>query len=81
MTSNYDYLMGSSNIVTPLRYDICYRNFFVILNGSATVKLTLPKNKKYLYPDNDYDNFEFTSKINPWNIQNQFKQDFSKIKC
>ena len=81
MTSNYDYIMGSSNATTPFRYDISYRNFFVVLDGSITVKVTPPKNKKYLFPYCDYDNFEFRSDVNPWNVQKQYKQDFSKIKC
>tara|TARA_A100001011_G_C14294719_1_gene837920 strand:- start:220 stop:1095 length:876 start_codon:yes stop_codon:yes gene_type:complete len=81
MTSAYDYIMGSINVTTPLRYDISYRNFLVVLDGTVTIKLTPPKNKKYLYPDYDYDNLEFKSPINPWNIQNKYKDDFSKIKC
>jgi hypothetical protein len=40
-----------------------------------------PKSTKYLYPVNDYENFEFRSQINPWNPQTKFKADFDKIKC
>jgi len=81
MNSNYDYILGSTDISTPLRYNLNYRNYFIMLEGSAIVKLTPPKNKKYLYPNYDYDNFEFKSSINPWNVQQQYKHDFSKIKC
>ena len=35
----------------------------------------------YLYPHIDYENFEFHSPINPWNIQLKYKADFDKIKC
>lgn len=80
MISNYDYIMGAANVTTPLRHEISYRNFFLVLNGSITIKLTPPKNKKYLYPDYDYENFEFISLVNPWNVQNQYKSDFNKIK-
>ena len=76
----YDYLMGSNNSITPLRYDLNYRNYFMVLNGNIKVKLAPPKSCKYLYPDYDYDNFEFKSPINPWNVQEQFKNDFDKIK-
>jgi hypothetical protein len=40
-----------------------------------------PKSKKYLYEYKDYENLEFTSPINPWDIQPQYKPDFDKIKC
>lgn len=79
--SKYDYIMGSKNTTTPLRYDINYRNYFVVLKGSVKIKLTPPKSKKYLHKINDYDNFEFRSPINCWDIQEEYKQDFDKIKC
>jgi hypothetical protein len=34
-----------------------------------------------LYQEKDYENFEFISPINPWNVQSQYKADFDKIKC
>jgi hypothetical protein len=76
----YDYLMGSNAATTPLRYDMNYRNYFIVLNGTIKVKMTPPKNNKYLHLNNDYDNFEFRSPINPWNVQEQYKNDFNKIK-
>ena len=57
------------------------RNFFIILDGEATVKLTPPKNSKYLYTEKDYDNFEFKSPVNPWDPQKEYENDFNKIKC
>lgn len=79
--SNYDYIMGSKDTVTPFKYDVNYRNYFVILKGTVKVKLSPPKSKKYLYTIKDYDNFEFRSPINPWNVQDEYKNDFDKIKC
>ena len=82
MSSNYyDFILGSTGSITPLRYDINYRNYFVILSGSIKVKMTPPRSSKYLYPIKDYDNFEFRSPINPWDVQDQYKKDFDKIKC
>ena len=81
MTSEYDYLIGGKNSITPFRYDMCYRNFLIILDGEATVKLTPPKNSKYLYTEKDYDNFEFKSPVNPWEPQKEYENDFNKIKC
>jgi hypothetical protein len=30
--------------------------------------------------EKDYDNFEFRSVINPWNVQQHYKADFDKVK-
>jgi len=78
---NYDVLMGSANVETPLRYDINYRNYFLVTQGSLKVKMMPPKSSKYLYPVNDYENLEFRSPINPWNPQSRFRADFDKVKC
>jgi len=77
----YDILMGSPDVVTPFRYDLNYRNYYIVTQGSIHIKLSPPKSVKYLYPVNDYENFEFKSPINPWSPQSNFKADFDKIKC
>ena len=78
---NYDIMFGSNNIETPFRYELNYRNYFIVTQGSLSIKMAPPKSTKYLYPVNDYENFEFRSQINPWNPQTKFKADFDKIKC
>lgn len=78
---NYDVLMGSKNTCTPFRYEINYRNFFLLTQGGAQVKMSPPHSTKYLYPKYDYENFEFSSPVNPWNPQPKYCADFDKIKC
>jgi hypothetical protein len=78
---NYDVMMGSNGVETPLRYEVNYRNYFIVTQGSVKIKLMPPKSSRYLYPINDYENFEFKSQINPWNPQAKFRADFDKIKC
>jgi hypothetical protein len=78
---NYDILMGSVDATTPFRYEINYRNFFLLTQGSAQIKMAPPKSTKYLYPNYDYENFEFRSPVNPWDPQPNFAADFNKIKC
>ena len=78
---DYDYIIGSSGARTPFRYDVNYRNYLFIAEGSAKVKLAPPRSTKYLYQKKDYDNFEFRSPVNPWDVQQQYKPDFDKIKC
>jgi hypothetical protein len=78
---NYDILMASTKTCTPFRYEINYRNYLLLTQGSAQIKLAPPHSIKYLYPIYDYENFEFRSPINPWNPQPKYIADFDKIKC
>jgi len=78
---NYDILLGSNSTTTPFKYEINYRNFFLLTQGSAQIKMAPPKSDKYLYPNYDYENFEFSSPVNPWNVQPNYVADFDKIKC
>lgn len=83
MLSNtyYDILMGTNGSTTPFRYELNYRNFFVVTQGSVQIKLSPPKSSKYLYTISDYEHFEFRSPINPWNVPAKYSADFDKIKC
>jgi len=77
----YDVMFASNNLETPFRYDLNYRNYYLVTQGSIKVKLSPPKSSKYLYPVSDYENFEFKSPINPWDPQPRYRADFDKIKC
>ena len=77
----YDFQMASEKTQTPFRYELNFRNYLLVTEGSIKVKLAPPKSSKYLYPNHDYENFEFSSPINPWQVQAQYKADFDKIKC
>ena len=78
---NYDIMMGSENTITPFRYEINYRNFFLVTQGSVQIKLAPPNSSKYLYTVYDYTNFEFRSPVNPWAVQAKYIADFDKMKC
>ena len=78
---NYDIMFGSENTITPFRYELNYRNYFLVTEGSITVKMAPPKSSKYLHLVKDYENFEFRSPINPWKPQKKYVADFDKIKC
>ena len=77
---NYDILFASLNVETPLRYEVNYRNYFIVTHGKVIIRLLVPKSKKYLYATNDYDNFEFISPVNPWNVQPEYRADFNKLR-
>lgn len=77
----YDYIIGSKNKKTRLKYNLSYRTYFYLVDGEIEIKLTQPKNTKYLYENKDYDNFEFNSKLDIWNVEEEYKKDFNKFKC
>ena len=80
--TSYDILSGSKGTVTPLRYNLNYRNYYLVTQGEVHVKLAPPKYKKYLHVENDYSMFEFRSKVNVWNesISKEYKHDLNKVK-
>ena len=79
--SKYDFITGSKDSYTPFRYSLSYRNYFIVTQGSVRIKLTPPKNIKYLNIHRDYNTFDFKSKIDIWNPQKEFINDVEKIKC
>jgi len=76
----YDFMTGSIGSKTPLRYNLNYRNFYYVTSGKINIKLIPPHSSKYLYPLKDYDNFEFRSPVNVWDVQQEYKADFDKVK-
>lgn len=77
----YDWMFGSEGTRTPFRYELDYRTYLTVTEGSVTLKMAPPKNSKYLYVDKDYVNFEFRSRVDPWEPQAHYKTDFNKVKC
>lgn len=77
--TKYDVIMGSSNTYTPLRYHTDCRRFISTMNGKITIKMTPWKSNKYLYPNNDYENYEFTSPVNVWSPQKKYKNEINKM--
>jgi len=76
----YDLLSGELNVKTPLRYNVNYRNYYYVTSGEIDIKLVPPSKNKYLYENKDYDNFEFSSPLDLWDIQDNYKTNFEKIK-
>lgn len=76
----YDFMSGSEGSYTPLRYNISHRNYYLVTSGKVKIKLISPSSGKYLQKESDYDIFEFGSPIDPWNVQDEYKPEFSKAK-
>ena len=76
----YDIMLSKSKTWTRARYEDYYRNFLIINQGKCRIKLVPPKYKKHMDITKDFANYEFYSKFNLFNIQQQYKIDFNKIK-
>lgn len=77
----YDIFFGYKDTYTPFRYDIYYRNYMLVSEGKIIVRLTPPKNERYLHVKKDYEILEFKSDIDIWNVEDKYKKDYDKIKC
>ena len=77
---SYDITFGSNGTVTPMKYHTNYRYFIYCTKGSVKVKLTPWKSKKFLHLKHDYEEYEFRSKVNVWNPQTEYTEDFNKTK-
>jgi len=67
VSTTYDILMGAEGSTTRLEYNNQYRNYFYVSNGAVTIKLTPPKNEKYLNVEKDYAKQCYYSNVHPWN--------------
>jgi hypothetical protein len=76
----YDLILGSINSYTPLSYNLNCRNYYSVLTGSIEVTLCPPKDYKYLYVNKDYENFKFTSAVDILDPQDEYKNEFEKVK-
>lgn len=76
----YDINIASPGVRTPFKYELNNRNYLYVSQGEIKVRVAPPKNSRYLHLNSDYDNFVFSSPINPWDVQDNYKEDFSKVK-
>jgi len=79
IVTKHDIMFGSKGAYTPMRYITDYRQYLCVLKGKIHVKMTPWKSRKYLYPKNDYNHYEFRSPIDVWNPQPQYSNETDKI--
>ena len=63
----YDVLCGASESTTRLEYSTQHRNYIYVSHGIVTVKLSPPRNEKYLDVQKDYEKQEYYSNVHAWN--------------
>jgi hypothetical protein len=80
MTTKYDIQTGSQNAATPLRYHTDFRRLLCVTSGKIHMKMTPWRSSKYLYPIEDYENYEFFSPVNVWAPQKKYFHEMDKIK-
>ncbi len=64
---SYDILFGAAGSTTQLEYSTQHRNYMYVSNGNVIVKLTPPRNEKYLDVEKDYAKEQYYSKVHPSN--------------
>ena len=83
--SIYDLLLGANKSFTPLQYEINYRNFFLVTDGSVKIRFAPPISEKYLEPEIDYETLVISSPFNVWsngineNGTNENENDLQKL--
>ena len=65
-----DFITGSYNAITPLRFHKNYRLFFIVISGSLKVKMIPYKHNKNLNCVMDYEHMEYWSPINSFDVSN-----------
>lgn len=66
----YDFISGSYNSITPLRFHKDYRFFFIVLSGSMKIKMLPHKYINELNCIMDYENMEYWSPVNSFDTSN-----------
>lgn len=76
----YDMISGSVDSSTPLRYNLNYRNYYLVTQGECKIKLIAPVYSKYLDSTTDYLHLEHRSPIHVWDVQDKYKNSMDKVK-
>jgi len=77
---DYDIILGSKSAITKTIYDVNFRNYFMCLDGNVTIRVVSPMYKKYMNHLANYAEMEFYSPYNIWDIQEQYRGEYNKVK-
>lgn len=79
-SSKYDLIIGKKDTSTPLEFLHSFRNFLYVTQGSIKITLIPPEYSSHLERNNDYINEQYTSPINVWDVQEEYKNKYSRVK-
>ena len=80
MFSKQDVMFGSKGARTATKFHTNSRKFICVNTGKIQVKMSPWKNRKYLQPVYDYENYEFRSPIDVWDPQPKYLNEYEKVK-
>lgn len=80
MFSKQDVMFGSKGARTSTKFHTNSRKFICVNTGKIQVKMSPWKNRKYLNPTYDYENYEFRSPIDVWDPQPKYLNEYEKVK-
>jgi len=69
----YDYMRGSEGAVTPFKYDLYYRHFLYVSDGTVCVRVATPNTSEMLHMVKDSELFEFRAYDDPWKENTSFR--------
>lgn len=78
--SMYDLYFAHPNTFSVLECYLSYRTYLRVEKGKGKIIFIPPMYKKYIYPEDNIHSFSFTSPINPWSVQNEYRYGFSRVK-
>lgn len=79
-TSIYDLVIGTKEANTKLEYNDSCRNYLFVTQGSIKLRLIPPQYTSSLYSNNDYVNYKFESPINVWDVQEEYKKKYYRVR-
>lgn len=75
-----DLIIGKKDTCTTLEYLHSFRNYLYVTQGSIRLTLIPPNFSNQLERNNDYINGDYTSPINVWDVQEEYKNKYSRVK-
>jgi mannose-6-phosphate isomerase-like protein (cupin superfamily) len=78
--TTYDLVFGAHGTTTPLHYHTDHAYYVAVTRGVMHIKFVPPNHSESLHEVRDYENFEFRSRVDIWNVQEQYKRDMETVR-
>jgi lysine-specific demethylase 8 len=79
-SSIYDIIIGTKDATTKLEYNDSCRNYLFVTQGTIKLRLIPPQYSSSLYSNNDYIHYKFESPINVWDVQEEYKKKYYRVR-
>jgi hypothetical protein len=78
--TTHDLMFGSHGTCTPLRYITDHAHYIAVTRGTLDIKLVPPNHTSALQEVCDYENYEFRSRVDVWNVQAIYKTAMDTVR-